>query len=127
MSLTQEWVPNEDEVPADHWSKSPEYLAEKAAGIEIPQKLTPEVNDLPHLPQFTQTKKIEPLKFRKGVNTHKLAMSALEVPYVLTDEDKERIAKQEADAARQALIDNKDIYEELAKNLLGKVSEVVDA
>jgi 5'-deoxynucleotidase YfbR-like HD superfamily hydrolase len=33
FSLVQEWVPSEDEIPADHWSKSPEYLAEKAARI----------------------------------------------------------------------------------------------
>jgi hypothetical protein len=31
FGLIQEWVPSEDEVPADHWSKSPEYLKEKAA------------------------------------------------------------------------------------------------
>jgi hypothetical protein len=31
--LVQEWVPSEDDIPADHWSKSPGYLAEKAARI----------------------------------------------------------------------------------------------
>ena len=113
--LTQEWVPSEAEVPADHWSKSPEYLAEKAAGI-TPQKLTPE----PTAPLRTPGT-VKP--FNKKMNTHKLAMSALEVPYVLTNEDKARL---EEEKARKALADNKDLYEELAKNILANISGAVD-
>lgn len=36
--LVQEWVPSEDDVPSDHWSKSPEWLAEKAALIAAGDK-----------------------------------------------------------------------------------------
>jgi len=57
------------------------------------------------------------------MNTHKLAMSALEVPYVLTNED---IARLEKEKALKALADNKDLYEELAKNILANISGAVD-
>lgn len=38
FSLVQEWVPSEAEVPSDHWSKSSEWLAEKAALIAAGDK-----------------------------------------------------------------------------------------
>ena len=118
-NLTQEWVPTEAEVPADHWSKSPEYLAEKAQYAQQPQKLTPESTEPAGSLRTPGTVK----PFNKKMNTHKLAMSALEVPYVLTNED---IARLEKEKALKALADNKDLYEELAKNILANISGAVD-
>lgn len=125
-NLVQEWVPTESEVPADHWSKSPEYLAEKAAGIEPPQKLGPEIVESV-LAAWQKPKHVLPL--HKRVSTHRIAMMALETPYVLTEEDKARIAREKE---IEVLKSGKNLtgtevsdeqLEELAKSILQKVDE----
>jgi hypothetical protein len=95
MDNVQEWTPSEAEVPSDHWSKSPEYLAEKAAAVHPGQGFVIQSN----------------IKSGdRSSTTHAQAMSHFSVPYVKTqtelDAELEAAEKAiRADFDKQASID----------------------
>ena len=111
MSQT-DWVPTE--VPADHWSLKPEYLAQQAATPRAIGTITP----------GTRT-----------ISTHELQMKACQVEWVDPNpKTEEQKAAEEAavmsDIAKlkrqhNAYLDQ--IVEEMAADMIRKVNEAVGA
>lgn len=97
MDRVQEWVPTEAEVPADHWSKSSEYLAEKEKAVHPGQG-------------FVITSNIKPAD--RSTTTHDQMKSNFQVEYVPT----------EAELASKSEI---DIYEQMAIDLLANVEKAL--
>ena len=112
MDLVQEWTPSEGEVPADHWSKAAEYLAEKAKAVHPGQG-------------FVQRSNI--MTGDRSSSTHAKAMSYFTVDYVKTEAE----LQAEVDAAEKAIREDfdkqADVYEQLAKDMLEKVEESIKA
>jgi cyclopropane fatty-acyl-phospholipid synthase-like methyltransferase len=104
MDLVQEWTPSEAEVPADHWSKSAEYLAEKAKAVHPGQG-------------FVQRSNIT--AGDRSSTTHAQQMSHFTVDYVKTDAELQ--AELDAEKAKAEV----DIYEQMAIDMLTKVENAL--
>jgi len=104
MNLVQEWTPSEAEMPADHWSKSAEYLAEKAKAVHPGQG-------------FVQRGTIN--TGDRSSTTHAQAMSNFTVEYIKTDAELQ--AELDAEKAKAEV----DIYEQMAIDLLTKVEKAL--
>jgi len=104
MDLVKEWTPSEEEMPADHWSKSAEYIAEKAKAVHPGQG-------------FVQRSNIK--AGDRASTTHAQAMSYFTADYVKTDAELQ--AEQEAEQSSAEV----DIYEQMAIDLLTKVEKAL--
>ena len=110
MELVQDWTPSEAEVPEDHWSKSPEYLAEKAKAVHPGQG-------------FVISGRVVPGDRSK--TTHDQAKSNFTVEYVKTDAE----LQAELDAAEKAIRADfdaqADIYEKLAIDMISNIEKAL--
>jgi cyclopropane fatty-acyl-phospholipid synthase-like methyltransferase len=110
MDIVQEWTPSEAEVPEDHWSKSPEYLAEKAKAVHPGQGFVAQSNILPG---------------NRAVTTHSQAMANFTVEYVKTEAEQQA----ELDAAEKAIREDFDkqhtVFEELALDMITNIEKAL--
>lgn len=97
MDRVQEWVPTEAEVPADHWSKSTEYLVEKENAVHPGQGFVMRSNVTAG---------------DRSSTTHDQHKANFTVEYVPTEE--ELASKSEV-----------DIYEQMAIDLLANVEKAL--
>lgn len=117
MDLVREYVPSDAEVPADHWSKSVDYLVEKAKREPFASSQAPAGSVAPF-------NKIDP-KTNKLYTTHALAASAFETAYVMTEADikaKEAREAWESRSTKATLPATESELEEMAKAILDKVT-----
>ena len=110
MDLVQEWTPSEEEMPASHWSKSAEYIAEKAKAVHPGQG-------------FVQRSNIK--AGDRASTTHAQAMSYFTADYVKTDAE----LQAELDAVEKAIrIDfdaQAEIYEKLAIDMISNIDKAL--
>lgn len=115
MDLVREYVPTDAEVPEDHWSKHPEYMAEKAVARA----------------KELQKKGVEAGNHK--LTTHEVTQRAFQTEYVMTEEDKE--AQRRSFAYGNVKMHNPNLTMEMvdeaalelmAKNILSKVTEELE-
>jgi hypothetical protein len=104
MDYVQTYVPTEDEVGPNHWSKSPEYLAEKAAAVHPGQGFVMRSNVTAG---------------DRAATTHAQQMSNFQVPYIKTEAELQAELDAEKDKAEV------DIYEQMAIDLLANVEKAL--
>jgi hypothetical protein len=106
MNIHQEYTPAV--APADHWSNTPEYLAEKALqdrSQRAGQQMKP----------FFET---DPRTGRQ-LTTHEATQKNFAVEYVMTD--------AETQAQAKALVaGNEDVYEQMARDMLANIEKALE-
>lgn len=111
MDLVREYVPTDAEVPEDHWSKHPEYMAEKAVARA----------------KELQKKGVEAGNHK--LTTHEVTQRAFQTEYVMTEEEvKAKAEKLEAVFAptKNTVPLTEEELTEMAKNILSKVTEELE-
>lgn len=112
MDNVKEYVPTEEELPSDHWSKSPEYLAEK----ELIQKTEVRGGMLSKTGHF-----VDP-KTGKELTTHQVTQRSFMVEYVPSEEEKASYEKT-AQIRKEYFEGNEKIFEEMAEDILKNVEK----
>ena len=107
MDYVHDYIPDNEELPEDHWSKSPEYLAEKAKAVHPGQGFVSASTVLPAI--RTQT-------------THDIMKESFTVEYKKTDEELEAAEK----SIREDFDKQAKIYEQLAIDLLNNVEKSLE-
>ncbi len=107
MDIVQEWVPSEAETPADHWSKSPEYLAEKAKEVHPGQGFIAAST-------VNTGNRLQP--------THEIQMEAFKVAYVKTEAD----VMADIDQIRKEYLDNNEkLFEQMAIDMITNIERAL--
>ena len=110
MDNVQEWIPSENEVPSDHWSKSPEYLAEKAAAVHPGQGFVAQSN----------------IKSGNRLSTtHAQAMSHFTVPYIKTQAELDAELEAAEKTIRADFEKQATIYEQLAVDIITNIEKAL--
>jgi hypothetical protein len=128
MNVPEEWVPTE--TPADHWSKSAEWLEYKRKQDEM--RASPEWKaDEAKLHKLMSVGTITP--GTRKLSTHDIQMAACKVEWVDPNPPEEYL-KTEAevlaavDNLKQDHVEFTDaVLEEMAKEILTRISKVTDA
>jgi hypothetical protein len=107
MDYVYDYVPSEEELDSEHWSKSPEYLAEKAKAVHPGQGFVSASTVLP----ASRTK-----------TTHDIMKESFTVEYKKTDEELEAAEK----SIREDFNKQSEIYEQLAIDLLNNVEKSLE-
>jgi len=107
MELVQDWTPSEAEVPEDHWSKSPEYLAEKAKAVHPGQG-------------FVISGRVVPGDRSK--TTHDQAKSNFTVEYVKTEAE---VMAEIAQIKKEYLDSNEQVFEQLAIDMITNIEKAL--
>jgi hypothetical protein len=129
MNVPEEYVPAE--TPADHWSKSAEWLEYKRKQDEM--RASPEWKaDEAKLHKLMSVGTITPGTRKKS--THEIQMEACRVEWV--DPNPPAEAEPESEAAVLAAVDKikqahveftDEVLEEMAKEILTRISKATDA
>jgi hypothetical protein len=111
MDYVHDYVPSEEELDSEHWSKSPEYLAEKAKAVHPGQGFVSASTVLP----ASRTK-----------TTHDIMKESFTVEYKKTDEELEAELEAAEKSIREDFDKQAEIYEQLAIDLLNNVEKSLE-
>jgi hypothetical protein len=130
MNVPEEWVPTE--TPADHWSKSAEWLEYKRKQDDLHASPAYQA-DVAKLHKLMSVGTITPETRKKS--THEIQMESCRVEWVDPNPpDETEYLKTEAeviaavDKIKQAHVEFTDeVLEEMAKEILTRISRATDA
>ena len=120
-SVSEEWVPTEAELPADHWSKSPEWLEykRKQAQIDAVDPLSKNT-----LAGFQKVGTVSPE--RRKLSTHDIQMEACKVEWVDPNPTEETPATIIAQMKSEYNADLDKVCATIAEELHERLAKVTD-